>query len=328
MNPVQVITGARLHFGLICTRPSGQHRFGGIGLMLRHPCWRVSATPADTFACQTTSDEIRDRIQTLFPLLAKQTGLSGMHVSVDEELPLHQGLGAGTQLTLAVATAALIAAGQARPPSSATLATELNRMRRSAVGTFGFDRGGLIVDGGLPLDSSDRVLHSHEFPADWRVVLISPNGETGLSGAQEESAFQHDDWMSETVAQQQFELIHQTIVPATQQKDFQLLRDGMAEYGNVSGTYFSKQQGGVFSSQLIRELSEMAEFSELRPVQSSWGPTVAVFAQSDVQASEIANNVEQAFPENRLICHIAEPLNMGALVRTIAPEEPDHVVRG
>ncbi len=328
MNSVQVTTGARLHFGLICTRPSTPLRFGGLGLMLQTPSWKISATAADSFNGVTTSDEIRTRVQKMLPDIADRTGLSGLRVSVNEELPLHHGMGAGTQLALAVATAALIVAGQPRPVSSAELATALNRMRRSAVGTLGFDRGGLIVDGGLPPETSERELQRYEFPADWRVVLVSPNGEQGLSGTQEETIFREDNWMSESTAQEQAELIRNQIIPAAEQSDFDAFCDGIARYGHIAGTFFAAQQGGVFASERIRRLVMNPELSDLSPVQSSWGPTVAVFAQSDRHATDISNRIEASPEGTQLRCHISRPLNVGATVRTAAPDQSDHIVRG
>lgn len=329
MNSVQVTTGARLHFGLISTHPSAPLRFGGLGMMLQTPRWQISATAADNFFdCATKSDEIRTRVQKMLPGIADRTGLPGMCVFVNEELPLHHGMGAGTQLALAVATAALILAGQPRPISSAELATALNRMRRSAVGTLGFDRGGLIVDGGLKPGSSEHELQRCEFPADWRVVLVSPNGEQGLSGTKEETIFREDNWMSDSTAQEQAELIRNRIIPAAEQSDFDAFSDGIARYGHVAGTFFAAQQGGVFASERIRRLAMNPELSDLSPVQSSWGPTVAVFAQSDRHATDISNRIEASPEGTQLRCHISRPLNVGATVRTTAPDRSDHVARG
>jgi beta-ribofuranosylaminobenzene 5'-phosphate synthase len=328
MNSVQVTTGSRLHFGLICTRPTSAHRFGGLGLMLQEPCWKITATASDSFDCDTETDEIRKRVHGLMPRIAQLTGLHGLHVSVDAELPLHQGLGAGTQLALAVATAALIVAGQPRPPSSAKLATDLNRMRRSAAGTLGFDRGGLIVDDGLPSDSSDRLLCSHEFPSEWRTVLIAPKGEQGLSGTKEESLFRQDHWMTDSIAAEQIKLIRETLVPAVQQSNFEVFRDGLARYGRIAGTFFSAQQGGVYSSERIRRLATIPELSDLQPVQSSWGPTVAVLARSNDHATEITSRIIDSAEGTHLSCRTTGPLNIGATVRTIAPEQSDHVARG
>jgi len=328
MNSVQVTTGARLHFGLICPRPQTPHRFGGLGLMLQDPCWKVFAAPSDCFSCDTTSDEVRRRVEEIFPRIGQLTGNAGLRISINEELPLHRGLGAGTQLALAVATAALVVAGQPRPSTSAELAGALNRMRRSAIGTQGFDRGGLIVDGGLPMEASERDVKSYEFPEAWRVVLVSPSGEQGFSGTKEETIFRQDNWMPESTAQEQVKLIRNRILPAVEQSDFDAFRNGLAEYGHIAGKFFATQQGGVFASERIRKLATIPEISDLEPVQSSWGPTVAVIAKSDHHATDIISRISLTSEGAQLNCHIARPLNVGATVRSTAPDQLDHVGRG
>jgi beta-ribofuranosylaminobenzene 5'-phosphate synthase len=328
MSVVEVVTGARLHFGLICGEPLSANRFGGIGLMLRQPCWRVSAERSETLSCSATSIDVRQRIEQTLPAISRNTGLSGLRIAVDEELSFHRGLGAGTQLLLAVATAAGIVAGQPRPIDSRNLAHELNRSRRSAVGTFGFDRGGLIIDGGQTVDGPDRQLQKHELPESWRVVLISPVGDAGLSGTAEESVFQEESWMSGSIVERQVELLHGSILPAVQKGDFAGFREALGTYGRNAGSFFALQQGGIYSSAVVRQMSEMQELKDLQPVQSSWGPTVAVFAKSVQHAEEIVERIQQTTVAPQLTCQITEPLNCGATVRTIAPEASDQVVRG
>ena len=328
MSVVEVVTGARLHFGLICGEPSSANRFGGIGLMLRQPCWWISAERSETFSCSAKSIDVRQRIEQTLPAISRNAGLSGLRVVVAEELSLHRGLGAGTQLTLAVATAAGIVAGQPRPIDSRSLAFELNRSRRSAVGTFGFDQGGLIVDGGQAVDGSDRSLRKYELPEAWRVVLISPVGDVGLSGTEEESVFEESRWMSGSIVERQVELIHDSILPAVQVADFETFREAMESYGQTAGSFFAPKQGGIYSSAVVRQMSAIPELKDLQPIQSSWGPTVAVFAKSVQHAKGIVERIQRTRVASRLSCQITEPLNCGATVRTIAPEASDQVVRG
>ncbi len=328
MNDVEVLTGARLHFGLICGGPQSSQRFGGIGLMIRSPGWRLSAEISDDFQCSAESADVVRRVSALLPHVCQLSKLSGMHVRVHDAIPLHYGLGSGTQLTLAVASAALILAGLPRPAGSLSLAAQLNRVRRSAVGAFGFDRGGLIVDRGQSAEDDSRQLTSHELPEPWRVVLLIPGGTPGLSGPQEESVFQERRFMTDATVAEQMELIEHRIVPAAQTADFTAFRNGLGEFGRNAGRFFAPQQGGVYSSPVIQQLAASREFEELQPAQSSWGPAAAVFARSSSEAQDITESITRSSFAEHLTCLIAEPLNCGASVRTTAPEVSDHVVRG
>ncbi|MCH2201390.1 MAG: hypothetical protein MK102_05450 [Fuerstiella sp.] len=291
MNSVEVVTGARLHFGLICGGPSSANRFGGIGVMLRTPRWVISASQTKVSSCTAASAEVRQRIETFLPELCQYLGIRGLSVSVHDEIPLHRGLGAGTQLTLALANLAHVAGGRPRPAGSMGLAGDLNRMRRSAIGTFGFDRGGFVVDDGLPSDQSDRLLHRYELPEKWQVVLIAPVGSAGLSGDREELVFQEERHMPEYLVRQQVCLIRDSIVPAAETEQFEQFQNALGEYGRNAGHFFATHQGGVYSSGVIRRLSQTPDFEDLPMVQSSWGPTVAVFTHSRKYANDIMERV-------------------------------------
>jgi len=58
MTRIDITTGSRLHFGLICSEPASRWRFGGIGVMLRQPAWRLSVTriAADTDVIEAEDD--------------------------------------------------------------------------------------------------------------------------------------------------------------------------------------------------------------------------------------------------------------------------------
>ena len=143
MTSVEVTTGSRLHFGLICAPPTSAWHYGGIGLMIDAPAWKLrislSSSASDVFE---TSPSVRERIQKLLPSFRTLHALPAVKVESLSETPFHAGLGSGTQLTLAAGTAFLLLAGHPRPASIAGLASELGRSRRSAIGTAGFDRGG------------------------------------------------------------------------------------------------------------------------------------------------------------------------------------------
>ena len=328
MDVIEVVTGARLHFGLICGEPASEHRFGGLGLMLQNPRWRISASLSDDSSCDAATSEVGQRIETILPDLCQYIGVRGMRVNVHDEIPLHRGLGAGTQLTLALASIARVAAGLPRPTDSMLMAAELHRVHRSAVGAFGFDRGGLIVDYGHAAGESSRCLHKYELPDPWRVVLLSPVGAAGLSGAREESVFREERYMTQSTIDQQTGLILDEVVPAAQQNEFDQFCNAIWQYGRNAGTFFAPQQGGVYSSEIIRLLSETQEFKDLQMIQSSWGPTAAVFARSTQKANEVVERILGSAFARDLRCQVVQPLNSGAIVRTAAPENSNYVVRG
>ena len=106
-----------------------------------------------------------------------------------EAIPAHVGLGSGTKLALAVAQA--LAALHGRTVDAPGLAEAVGRAARSAVGTWTFALGGLVVEGGVRRgeERPAPLLARYAVPEEWRVVLVVPSAEPGLSGAAEVEAF-------------------------------------------------------------------------------------------------------------------------------------------
>src|SRR5690606_19886382 len=113
----------------------------------------------------------------------------GARLRVHRALPPHTGLGSGTQLALAVARALAEIHGADSDPGA--LARAVGRARRSAVGTYTFAGGGLVLEGGRRRDGREAapLLARVPFPPEWRCVVVVPEAGGGLSGAAERTAF-------------------------------------------------------------------------------------------------------------------------------------------
>ena len=180
----RVVTGSRLHFGLLRPPPAGDRRgFGGCGLMIEAPAVRVAVEPAAEWSAIGPS---ADRALAV----AQRIAPDRPHRVVVEVCPAeHVGLGVGTQLSLAVARAVTGSLG-GPVVSAADLARLSGRGGRSGVGVHGFEQGGFIVDGGRrAADGLAPLVARAEFPPDWRIVLLRPPGPAVWHGARERAAF-------------------------------------------------------------------------------------------------------------------------------------------
>jgi predicted sugar kinase len=82
-------------------------------------------------------------------------------------------------------------------------------------------------------------------------------------------------------------LIHDRIVPAVEQKDFDTFAQSLTEYNRLAGTHYHEVQPGDYSSELNAERLEiMRQAGATGRGQSSWGPGLfAVFPdESAVQS--------------------------------------------
>ena len=135
---------ARLHFGVLDLRGALGRWFGGIGAAAPAPTLLVSAGAADTLEVEGADAE---RAADFARRFLAGSGISrGARLRVHRTLPPHAGLGSGTQLALAVARA--LAELYNVAADAPALARTVGRARRSAIGTWTFAGGGLVLEGG------------------------------------------------------------------------------------------------------------------------------------------------------------------------------------
>lgn len=320
MDNVEVNAGSRLHFGLICAPPESAWHYGGIGLMINQPGWqfRISRAPADSIIA---SPEISRRIDNVLQTLRARHTVPPVTITATAEVEPHTGLGSGTQLALSISNGLTVIAGMPRPTNSTQLAETLDRNRRSGIGTYGFDKGGFVIDRGRSTKNADS-LQRICFPEDWRFVLLTPNHNQGLSGNPEESFFGEQPFLEQHTVDQLEQLIEQQIVVSIEQQNFPAFASSIARYGHLAGEYYARAQGGIFSNPLLRDLvASLEKLGITGAAQSSWGPTVCVPADSTSMAESIVAAVASLDSMRQINVAISRPLNSGATIRSIAEED-------
>ena len=241
--------------------------------------------------------------------------LPACQVIVREAPPEHVGLGTGTQLALSVA-AGLNARYGLPTQSPLELAISVGRGQRSAVGTYGFAHGGLIVEQGKvagelvsPLDC--RV----SLPEDWRFVLIRPIEQIGLSGDEEAQAITSLAAISDSIHAQLVAEAREHLVPAAATADFADFAASLYRYGNLAGQCFSNRQGGPYNGPVLTALVErVRQLGHEGVGQSSWGPTLFVVTQSQSAAQELTRQLAAEAAFGPLDTTITPPCNTGARI--------------
>jgi beta-ribofuranosylaminobenzene 5'-phosphate synthase len=170
---------------------------GGVGLMLRDPFIAIQVQKARASSVQLADAipeesraELRYGILALLDRLQTQPGLGPVKVEVESCPVAHAGLGAKTQLLLAVVTGTAKCYGTAVDADA--LANLSGRAGTSGIGLYGFLQGGFILDGGHQVEAKrgetiyrpssysqtagpPPLLTRYSFP-DWPVLLVSCPG--------------------------------------------------------------------------------------------------------------------------------------------------------
>ena len=285
-----VEAAARLHFGVLDLRGALGRWFGGLGAAAPAPTLLVSAIPAPVLTVQGADAERARGFARTF--LAYHSVNGGARVTVHRALPPHSGLGSGTQLALAVART--LAELHDLPTDAPALARAVGRARRSAVGTWTFAGGGLVLEGGRrpEVDDVAPLLARLPFPLTWRCVVAIPDHGSGVSGAAEDAAFAELPSPPERDIERVAHRVLMAMLPAVVEGDLQTFGAALSEIQSTTGRWFAKAQGGTFaagpSEQLVRQ---MTEWGAAGVGQSSWGPAVYGIVEGDAEGVRLAERV-------------------------------------
>lgn len=282
---VTVEAPARLHMGFLDLNGGIGRRFGSLGLTLEEPRTRITVWPTQAVSahgpsCVRAAGCARTVLRNL------RAG-SGVHVEIEEAIPEHAGLGAGTQLSLAVGTALARLFGVER--DLAETASMLERGARSGIGIGAFGQGGFLVDGGRGPDTRvPPIISRMAFPAHWRVLLIFDQRSKGVHGNAEKAAFRNLPPFPAEQAAHLCRLALMRVLPALAESNLDDFGRAIAEIQQIVGDHFAAAQGGRFASPDVAAVLEWLRAQGIVGVgQSSWGPTGFAVIESEIEAQRL-----------------------------------------
>jgi beta-RFAP synthase len=311
---VVVTTAARLHFGMFSFGQEGVRQFGGVGVMVAPPSVRMVIEESPQMGVSGPgSDRAGSCLERIRALLRAESP-PNCRVTIEQMIEPHVGLGSGTATALAICAGVRCLMGRSIDPADA-LARLAGRARRSAVGTHGFLRGGLIAEGGKvqPEEISPLVARV-ELPAQWRFVLVRPRGVFGLHGAAEVRALERLPPVPLKTTDQLCRIATDELLPAAESGAFDRFSDAVFRFNQLAGSCFAPAQGGTFDPRLARLIAQLRSHGVVGVGQSSWGPTVFALAQNVTDAEALRNEVHTW--DAALGVTIAATVNQGAAIET------------
>jgi beta-ribofuranosylaminobenzene 5'-phosphate synthase len=321
---MRIETASRLHFGLLrvvgddsgLAVPLSLRRFGGVGLMIKQPSLRLTLRPSSAWSAEGPLAEravaFADRFTKALPFPAS---VEPQHIVVEHAPPEHAGLGVGTQLGMAVAHGLATKSRLTNMPP-AMLAQLVGRGRRSAVGIHGFIHGGFLVEAGkLHATTHSPLVARHQFPREWRVVLVLLPGQQGLHGDAEMMAFHHvADAPGRTDAL--CRIIVMDLLPALVDGNVAAFGEALHEFNARAGEPFASTQRGIYSSPRVAEVVAFVRKQGVRGTgQSSWGPTVFAVVDGDESGKDLAARLRGQFGFGDAEIMVTEACNSGATIQ-------------
>lgn len=304
---MKIRTPSRLHITLIDLNGSYGRSDGGIGLTLSSPSMLLKGELSEKGVSLDFSSKIDDKIkyESYRKLLNSVNKLinhfsieSGFHFTLEEAYPAHSGLGSGTQFALA--TGRLICEllkedlgieycdfNQDKTENSIdsySLSEILKRGGTSGIGTFSFDHGGFILDGGHALSEKKSFLPSsassskppvligkYDFPKEWDIVIAIPNGNNTITGEKEVDLFQKYCPVPKGEVERLSHLILMNLIPF-------MLEEDVESFGRVidqiQSLGFKKVEVSLQPGHVKKTMNAMRDFGAYGVGMSSFGPTI------------------------------------------------------
>jgi beta-RFAP synthase len=308
---VEVFAPARLHLGFLDLHGGLGRDYGSIGLTIDGIGTRVRLEPSLGFSSSgPASERAADFLDRAVSALGTERDV---RLTIACTAPEHAGLGSGTQLGLAVATA--LARLHGVRVSTAKLATMVERGGRSGIGIGAFDLGGFLVDGGRSANGKPAPIVARlDFPAAWRMLLTLDRARNGLHGVAEKAAFAGLPQFEEALADRLCRVVLMRLLPGLADVDFTAVSGALAEIQDRIGRYFAPAQSGPYSSPAVAEVQAWLRAQGMIGLgQSSWGPTGFALMPSDMEGERLLAAARKRFGEmNRLEFRLVAGRNRGA----------------
>jgi beta-RFAP synthase len=309
---VTVTAPSRLHFGMFSFNDPARRQFGGVGVMIEQPGLELRITPSSRLE---TSGPLATRAELFARRWAEFHKIEAppRGIEILAAPPQHVGLGAGTQLALSLG-AGLNASFGLATMSPVELSSCVGRGQRSAVGTYGFTLGGLIIEAGkLPGETLAPLVERIEIPPEWRFVLLRPRHHEGLSGEAERRAFRDLPAVPEHVTDRLWSIVENQMVPSARRGDIAEFGESIYQFGFEAGMCFAPRQGGPFASPRLAEwVATIRSMGVAGVGQSSWGPTIFALLPDHAAAEMFVEDFCSRNAQDSIEPLITPPNNTGA----------------
>lgn len=324
---VIVNTPSRIHISLIDMHGGLGRVDGGIGIALDEPGIVLEVQQSPDIRVTGCDASTQERVVGIASEVLRQIHAgAGASITIRSLYPAHTGLGSGSQLALAIARAICELYGKNIPVTG--LAQLSGRGGTSGIGTAAFEHGGFIIDGGHHFgtrgDKTDfrpssasrgvrppPVITRHNFPADWRIVLATPDIPAGASGAMEADIFRSHCPVPLGEVQALCHEVLMRMLPGIVEHDLDLFGSSV---NAVQSLGFKKVELGLQPPEVAGLLTVMRDAGAAGAGMSSFGPTV--YAISDTGATDIERAAQSCMRAN---CGgttlITSARNTGAMIR-------------
>ena len=297
-SKIQITSPARLHLGFMDLNGSLGRKFGSVGLAIDSIETSITVSK-NSLQNSVEHNDSNKRAYAYADLILKAYELDeSVSIDVHRKIPEHAGLGSGTQLALSIGVA--LSELFNLNLSLMDIGKILDRGNRSGIGIGAFENGGFLIDGGKGKSAElPPITVRHDFPENWRIILLINSRVKGIHGQKEYKAFKTLKPFPDNLAEKLCRLVNIIILPSLIEKNFDDFSMAIGKLQKIVGTHFSPIQGGVYSNPDIANIMNYVEKKGFMGIgQSSWGPTGFIFCENSQSQKKSFNFIENYIKNN------------------------------
>ena len=292
--------------------------FGTIGFTLEEPRLVLELEPStEPRAEGPYADLVLDYMRKVMELL----NVGPAHVRVLSSFRRGVGLGLTTAVALSVAWGLCRLYGV--DVNILDIAPRLGRGLVSALGTYGFVYGGMIVDAGFrinePLSRVPPLIARLEIPREWTFLIVVPENvpkQVAKIKSAEAEVLRSLPKMSQELSGRLCRIVLMKLIPSVLEQDIEKFGEAVTEFNKLAGTYWAPfQEGRLYCSPEVEEgIQLLLDNGAVGAAQSCWGPTFYGIFRSVEDAEKAARIVQSRIRCRIYITHVD---NRGATAEVV-----------
>lgn len=277
--------------------------YGTLGFTLDYPRTLVTVKPSNEIIVKGEDSENAKKYTQKFLELFNISG--GADILVEEAIPKHLGMGSQTALALAIGTGLSKIYG-IEGISVEELALKLGRGTVTALGTYGFKLGGIILDGGYLTNMKGKMvpplLFRQDIPENWFFVVCIPNSPIPkiLEIKEDEDAVLDNlKPMKKEVSAELSRILLMQILPSFVEKDLVAFGKAITRFnGKLGGFWSDFQDDATYCDTIVENgIKLMIDNGAPGGCQTCWGPTFYTIVEGEDKAKTLYNIMKKYISE-------------------------------
>ena len=299
MKEVRLSVPAHLHAGNPDLTGDLGRIYGTLGFTIDYPRTLVTVRQSKEIESKGEDQKNAKRYAQIF--FEKFNINGGAEIIVENSIPKHLGMGSQTALALGIGMALLKIYG-IDDVNVEDMALKLGRGTVTALGTYGFKLGGLILDGGFRTDMKGKMIppliFRKDIPENWFFVVCipkSPIPKILKIKENEDEVLDNLKPMRKEVSAELSRLVLMQILPSFVEGDLITFGKALTKFNSRLGGFWSDfQEDEIYCDPIVENgVKLMLEKGAPCACQTCWGPTFYTIIEGEKTAKKLCNELNQ-----------------------------------